>query len=151
MRVGYCDDAAACWRVACQAGGWWLVATISLHLCGLRSTNPPTVTTRTTTSTPFTSFRSMQGPTRLALLTLPSHSPWGSRVAFQAAAYTASHTNTHGAASSPLQYCELALNLSSFQFVSLSLLISLSLSLSCTCDAHTRSKVSIAPDKRGLS
>lgn len=75
MRVGYCDDAAACWRVACQVGGWWLVATISLHLCGLRSTNPPTVTTRTTTSTPFTSFRSMQGPTRLALLTLPSHSP----------------------------------------------------------------------------
>lgn len=127
MRVGYCDDAAACWRVACQVGGWWLVATISLHLCGLRSTNPPTVTTRTTTSTPFTSFRSMQGPTRLALLTLPSHSPRGSRVAFQAAAHTASHTNTHGAASSPLQYCELALNLSSFQFVSLSLNLSFSL------------------------
>lgn len=88
-------------HVRLVAGGWWLVATISLHLCGLRSTNPPIVTTRTTTSTPFTSFRSMQGPTRLALRTLPSHSPWGSRVASQAATYTASHTNTHGATSSP--------------------------------------------------
>lgn len=135
MRVEYCDDAAACWRVACQAGGWWLMATISLHLCGLRSTNPPTVTTRTTTSTPFTSFRSMQGPTRLALLTLPSHTPWGSRVASQAATNTPRRTQTHTEQPHPPTILR-ARTQPIFLSVCLSLLISLSLSCLHVQRAH---------------
>lgn len=151
MRVEYCDDAAACWRVACQAGGWWLVAGGDNILALVRASVNQSANSNNTNNN-LDSFYLLSVHARTHKARTPHTSlplPMGqSRCIPSCNIHSIAHKHTRSNLI-PTQYCELGLNLSSFQFVSL--FKSPFLSFACTCNAHTRSKVSIAPDKRGLS